>query len=189
MFGVTCSRGTRRDMNQKIEQHWAQFEAVKAEFVELTEGLGPERRHWAPDSATWSALQIVEHLVLAEESVGRPDAGAVHRPVAFPFWLVPRPLLRRFILRALNNDVALPLPAPGLDPTGLVPFDQLLARWATVRDTAREAIETHSERARLYWHPVLGAIDALAMLELANCHHAYHLRQLKRLLQLPECPL
>ena len=125
-------------------------------------------------------MQIVEHLVLSDETVGQAQKmPAAEDPM---FRVLPRAVRRALVLAAFKRDLALPLPSPGLEPSGKVPLPVLLGRWEQSRMRMREALKEVQLDKPGWSHPVLGPLTALQVLTLAEVHTAYHARQMARLL-------
>ena len=144
--------------------------------------------NWTPTPATWSIRHIVEHLVLSSEMVGRPREAASVKNEAWMFRLVPRAWRRAWVLRALNAGIALPLPSPGLEPSGKVPMSELMVRWDAAREVMRRSLDDLSWDATPYSHPVLGPLTGGQMLTLDQTHTAYHTRQIEALQRDPAFP-
>lgn len=133
----------------------------------------------APGAAAWSALQIVEHLVLSDETIGRTQAATP--PEAYRF--LPRSLKRALILAALNRNIRLPLPSPDLEPRGEASLSELLQRWDTARRGLCASLEdVKSAQETPFAHPVSGLLTAMQLLDLGLAHAAYHGRQMEQLL-------
>ena len=144
---------------------------------------------WTPDAATWSVGQIVQHLVLSDETLGQAQDPAAVKLEDPMFRVMPRAWRRALVLGALKRDVALPLPSPAVEPRSNVPLPPLLARWEAARAEMRRALDAMPKNARRYSHPVLGPLTATQMLELNETHVAYHTRQIEGLQRDPAFPL
>ena len=135
----------------------------------------------------WSARQVVEHLVLSEETVGRPiDAAAVPTEDAM-FRVLPRPVRRFLVNAALNAGRTLPLPSADMEPNNNIALPDLWARWAAARSSLRAALDGMGAGERRFFHPVLGPLTAGQMLALGQAHTAYHVRQVDK--QAPQPPI
>ncbi len=128
---------------------------------------------------TWSVQQIVEHLVLSDETVGyAQDAGTIP-PEAALFRILPRAVRRALVLAAFKRNAVLPLPSPAIEPLGNVPLPELLERWERARTELKGVLETVGTETR-WFHPIVGPLTALQLLTLAEVHTAYHMRQMER---------
>ena len=128
----------------------------------------------APEA--WSIQQIVEHLVLSDETMGQ--ARQTLETEARMFRVLPRALRRVLVLSAFRRNAVLPLPLPAVEPSGTLPLPELLKRWEKARAEMQSVLEA-VERSEARWsHPVLGPLTALQMLTLSEAHTAYHMRQM-----------
>ena len=160
------------------------FDAVERQRIGLQASvsmLTEAQVNWKPDAETWSVAQIIQHLVLSAETVGRAqDAGKV-KNAAPMFRVLPRALRFALVLRAMKRDVTLPLPSPAIEPISDAPLSEWLLRWEAAQTEMRRVLEAIREDEIRYSHPVLGPLTAAQMLELAEVHTAYHTRQLETL--------
>lgn len=176
---MTRTPTRKQNMQTEIQKR---FEAVERQRVAIGESalaLSNADLRWKPNADAWSVQQIVEHLVLSDETLGRAqDAGAVPNE-ALVFRILPRALRRALVLAAFQRNAVLPLPSPAIEPFGNVPLPGLLKRWNRSRAKLRRGLETMPPDERHYSHPVLGPLTAGQMLELAQVHIAYHARQMQ----------
>ena len=161
-----------------------QFEIVQHQRSDLEKEvltLTDEQLNWTPNPNAWSIRQIIQHLVLSDETVGQARGGRALVAEALPFRVLPRAWRRAMILSAFRHNVVLPLPSPEVEPREYVGMSDLLLRWDVARgDMARDLDTLRGDEAP-YSHPVLGPLTALQMLELEQAHVAYHARQIKAL--------
>jgi len=167
------------------------FEAIERQRTALAGdalALGTAQADWTPGGGAWSVRQIVQHLVLSDETVGRalpPGASASESPL---FRALPRAWRRALVLGALRRDVALPLPSPAVEPVGDGSLSDWLARWEAARGEMRLALDALTGDEARYSHPVLGPLSGAQMLELSETHTAYHRRQAEALRRDPAFP-
>ena len=95
--------------------------------------------NWTPGGDVWSVGQIVHHLVLSDETLGRAQDAEAVKAEAPLFRVLPRAWRRALILGALKRGVVLPLPSPAVEPRGDVPLSKLLPRWSLARREMRRA--------------------------------------------------
>ncbi len=166
-------------MTPEIQKRFEAVERQRHAIGESALALSDADLRWKPNADAWSVQQIVEHLVLSDETVGRAkNAGAVPSG-ALMFRILPRALRRTLVLAAFQRNAVLPLPSPAIEPFGNVPLPGLLKRWNRSRAKLRRNLETMPPDERHYSHPVLGPLTAGQMLELARVHTSYHARQIK----------
>lgn len=171
-----------------LQKRFDSIERQRAALGGSALALDAAQLNWSPDADTWSVRQIVEHLVLSDETVGRAKDAGVVESEARMFRILPRASRRVLVLSAFRRDTALPLPSPAVEPRGDVPLPGLLARWEGIRTEMRLALDPLRGDEPRYSHPVLGPLTAGQMLELGRAHTAYHARQIEKLRRDPAFP-
>jgi hypothetical protein len=148
-------------------------------FLEEVRALGEEGEN-PPPGGGWSAVQVAQHLMLAEEAflaALATEAPLARRPIrdrlgALVVWAVFRMGLR----------VSIPLSR--LDPTPPLPFSRVEARWREVgerMDTVLRGRLGGDLRQPVVRHPVSGPLDLVELVEFLRSHIRHHRRQLRRL--------
>ena len=168
-------------MRTGLREGFDTIERQRAAIERDATALSDAQREWRPRTGEWSVREIVEHLVLSDEAVGRVRAPEAMDEVPPPVRALPSGLRRRMILGALRRGVRLPLPSSDIAPGSGAPLASLLARWAAVREAMRGELEASEAGASPYSHPILGALTAEGMLELDEAHLGYHARQIEGL--------
>jgi hypothetical protein len=144
---------------------------------------------WAPDALTarpgpgrWSALEILEHLVVAEFEI------LAHLPD--PTTLTPRHRKLKHRLRyglvwlVLRLQIPVKVPSPSMAPAHGGDLAEWTRRWEATYAWLRSAMAARGETLRteaLFRHPVAGPITLAQALELDRLHLAVHRRQLQRI--------
>lgn len=138
------------------------------------------RRRPAPDK--WCALEIVEHLILAERHVFRfPEPSALLLGKPRPR----RPIRLALVWAVLKFGIPVRAPSRAMLPSGAVDLPELRARWDSQFEWLSRLPDHLTARdldRPLFWHPVAGAISASQALALNDVHLEHHLPQLRRLL-------
>lgn len=131
----------------------------------------------------WSASEVVEHLVLAEQfmvhALEHPQSSET-RPPAFH---AVRKRLVRFIL---EHGIKVPVPSPRVIPSGGKPLAESLASWANLRkklETLLAVISPDNLGRRGFEHPRAGSLDVAESLDFTGYHLAYHKRRVETLLR------
>ena len=173
----------------QLEEHRQQFERIRAEAKELTEGLSEAQFNWRPAPDQWSIEECLEHLRI----VGQWEIQAIEKAVddarargltaTGPFSYGP---IERFIIGMTQPPVRQKLPAPqrfrplhGQPLTAVLPtflhvqsqFIQQIDRSAGL-DLARVKVQTPISR---FLRLSLGAMFAQAA-----AHERRHMDQARR---------
>jgi len=168
-------------MQPEIKRRFALIEKQRAELRGVLLDLGEQVLNRRPGPRGWTVLQIVQHLVLSDDTLGqaRDEVAAIVEPL--PFRIIPRSIRRAMVLGALRRDISLPLPSKEVDPVDDVELPRLLTRWDGARERMSLVLDRTGETEERYAHPVLGPLSAIQMLELDHVHVAYHGRQIQAL--------
>ncbi|TVR54753.1 MAG: DinB family protein [Gemmatimonadales bacterium] len=148
-------------------------------FLEEVRALGEEGTK-PPPGGGWSAVQVAQHLMLAEDaflSALASGAPLARRPIrdrlgALAVWVVFRLGLR------------VSIPTSRVDPTPPLPFSQVEARWREVGERVDADLRGRlggDLRQAVVRHPVSGPLDLMELVEFLRSHIRHHRRQLRRL--------
>ncbi len=162
------------------------FDALEMQRTALLTGLASHpaselERKPAPDR--WSVLEILEHLVRADEGsvrqLERRDAPAPTLPARLAAGLKLR------IIRLILGRVRLKVPVKGLLPGGQpVSLAELSRRWGESRCRLAGYLETIAPeglRAPLFRHPIAGWLTLEQGLDFHLHHVGVHRAQIDRL--------
>lgn len=152
--------------------------ALLAEVAALSEA----ERLWRRAPSAWSAVDVIEHLVLAEQVVlgdletaaTRPDAPRQlrHRVRAVIVWIV------------LRFGIRVSVPAEAMRPAGNASFETLQATWNTQHRALRtfvERLDAAGLQRHVFRHPIAGPLNVVQALRLLSAHLTTHQGQLHRL--------
>lgn len=168
----------------RIDEIFEYNAAVREELRAVVGGISAEQEFAVPEGeATWSAAQILEHLSLTEEGMGKicsmllrastPDEGKA------------ADYSDGFIERAIRFDKVKVKTPPTGEPTGAITAADSLRKMDSNRaklETKRHRFKENDPCSASFPHPYLGEMTALEWLALIGMHEKRHLRQLKELL-------
>jgi hypothetical protein len=149
-------------------------------LLDSLERLSPEALQARPAPGAWSILEIVEHLVVAEQVIlqGLPD----------PATLVDRPRTLRqrcvYPLVVLILRLRIPVKAPSrrMLPTGGASLAELRERWEETSRWLRayaEGLPPGGAAKAVFAHPVSGPLTLPQALRLGRLHLEVHTRQIR----------
>ena len=163
---------------QWYETEWEQAEALRADLLARVAARPETERNDKPAPESWSPLQVVAHIILAERFINdyaKPDAVAPDTPLAW--W---QPAVIRTLNATLSAGIALPAPEmmlPGDEPAGLPALD---SEWADERARFHAMLAASPPDRVTGAHPIFGPITAAQMLSMMNAHLAYHIKRFPR---------
>ncbi len=159
------------------------IDATRTEMLRTVAALDPEEQVWRATDSTWSAVEIIEHLVLAEQVVLGDVRTASTR---VPHTAIARDRVRALIVWAvLRFGVRVSVPSESMRPSGAVSFSELRAQWIEQHQMLRafaESLDARGRRKRVFRHPIAGPLNVLQALQLLDAHLRTHQRQLARVL-------
>jgi hypothetical protein len=144
--------------------------------------LPPEARRWREQPASWCALDVLEHLLLAEQVVLGDVATAAARVAMVPtnaerfraaiVWLV------------LRLGIRVRVPAEAMRPSRQGSFEELRTQWDAQHAALRQfatGLDARGRARRVFRHPIAGPLTTGQALQLLSAHLRTHQRQLDRL--------
>jgi uncharacterized damage-inducible protein DinB len=185
-------RAPERRKEQLVEsglvRHLDALDGRRAALLAVVRAHSPTQRAFRPAAHAWSMVEVVEHLVLAEEGallslVKGPKPGA-------------RVTLRNratvvLVRLYLSAGIRVKVPAPRLIPQGAQSLDELERRWAAVSASIRdqvarfEAADLHAPKFR---HPIAGWLPPASGFAFLVTHLTHHRRQIDRIRRSPGFP-
>lgn len=174
-------------MNVKTEK---QFKRIDAKLLQLLNELSQysdEKLNSKPSSDSWSTLQVIHHLMLAENL----SAKYIQKKLSFNPKLKNVNILTGIRMVILKNYNLLPikLKAPKNVSVENLPEQSSLSeasqQWLAQRAALRAYLETLPEeifRKELYKHPIAGRLSLYGMLAFFEGHFDRHLKQIHRIL-------
>ena len=168
-------------MHSSLDAQWQRMRDGKARTIERVARFSDAERGRPPVDGGWSALDVVEHLVLVEEGVTGALAKepSPERPRILgaggrvPFWVV------RLIL--LTGIRRIRVPVDLVVPKGGVTWEALTGRWNDQRARLERWVTEAPEKilaAPRFKHPIGGWLDVRGALTFSADHLVNHLRQI-----------
>ncbi len=173
----------QRVTTERLEAVLARLARSKDRILGLVAAADDSRRAVAATDGQWSMLQVIEHLVLAEEGtlrVLRRGPPAKQRVT----------LRSRLILRAIEllftMGARVRVPSQSLAPSGGVSLEALRVRWSEARDgivAVVMGLDAQALQAPRFRHPVAGWLTVEQGLDFLERHIRHHERQIQRIRQ------
>lgn len=158
------------------------IDVQRAAIVAEVAALSNDAQRWRAHDDGWSALDVMEHLVLAEQVVlgdlesaptrMAPERTLGHRLRLSIVWLV------------LRFGIRVRVPVDRMRPTGNATFDALRTQWDHQHLALRTlvtALDRRGLQRHIFRHPIAGPLNTPQALRLLSAHLATHHRQLERL--------
>lgn len=166
--------GTSTRLLHRLDALESEREALLARLESL-----PERRlRHAPDRSTWSVLQIVEHMIQAEEYclLGHLPAERLESRRR----TIPQRLAYELVVLILRSPIRVSTPVDDMDPDGTASLGELADRWRVSQSRLREITVDVADPRRdaVFRHPVAGPMTPSQAIRMLGAHQARHLAQI-----------
>ncbi len=169
-------------MNDPLRQIFDELEASRSRFVATLSGLDDAQLSFRPRSSSWSALEVAEHVLIAEQLAtdtilrlaGRASKrrSVLQKLGYLSVWVI-------FKLRLRVNT-----PSRLLTPSGSMNLRQIHGDWDASRARLREyleGLETGAQQRAGFGHPIAGPLNLREGLLFLLRHTRHHQEQLERL--------
>ena len=132
----------------------------------------------------WSIVEVVEHLVIAEDDLLTQLTTAVSSP---PLDINARtPEKYQTVIKVMERDIEVDVPHESMEPHGRIALDDLLNQWNDIRETLQgllAEIPAGKIDDLVYRHPYGGPLDISETLHFIEVHFDNHMRHIDRILE------
>ncbi|MCG3166647.1 MAG: hypothetical protein POELPBGB_02427 [Bacteroidia bacterium] len=171
-------------MNKKLQHEFEALEKSRlALFAELDK-LDASKMNTKPDENSWSVIQVMDHLTLAE----RNSVLYIKKKMSVSDKFKKANLNTEWRLFLLKAALKLPLkwkaPKVVADARNDNNYEQAKAAWNEVRNNLRELLETFPEEyldSEIFKHPLAGKFTIVQALGFMQTHFNHHLGQFRRI--------
>jgi len=160
---------------------WKRLDDRRRDMLALIDTLSPEQIQYRQKPDRWSILQVLQHVVMGEESMRRSEAELRDHPLRD---VLQPGKLAQVVKDVLNNDLPVDVPDPSMEPDGQTTRDELRSTWGKERRAMGALLETVTADNRervMFSHLAAGPLTAQQMLEIAVAHLDTHRRQIDRI--------
>jgi hypothetical protein len=155
----------REDLSQRLSSRSS---------AELCFKAGPDK---------WSVVDVIEHLVIAEQNLF--DQLAANVPVSSLDPGTRTPEKHQTVIKVMERDIAVDVPDESLEPHGGFTLDELFNQWDDIRKKLQgllAEIKPENENDLVYRHPYGGPLDIAETLHFIDVHFDNHMRQIDKIL-------
>ncbi len=176
---------TAAALHPRILELLAELERSRVELHSTVRSLSPEQRDAAPVGEEWSVAQILEHLAIVEDGVGRlvsrfkkaaQEAGAFEHDTSSVLGG-----LDRFDVSNPSRRIEAP---PAVLPVNGLTTAEALDKLEAVRERFVSALKQASGLAigtQSHLHPALGQLDGYQWVLMLAQHERRHVAQIRRI--------
>ena len=177
-------------MLAELEKQWQRLEGLRRDIENELSRWSAEQLLFQPAPEKWSALQILEHVVLSEFYTHRY---MVKKRQASPDLKAPwySDVLTGFLKLWLASPLKVKIPSQAVAPGRFTTLPPLLDYWNEVRQNLQQILESFTPELRrfpAYRHPFVGYQTPAQTLAFLYGHCRRHWRQILERRKAPAFP-
>ncbi len=170
-------------MHKEFNDRFAQMEAMRNNLLNGLKSTPEAILMKSPGTGRWSALQTVQHLVVAETGTNKYLRKKILGKEKVPFSGIAnlfRMSLGKVILRL---PIKFKAPEMVANPPANVGLNNTIAQWNATRNEFKEivmALEAKDLKRELFKHPFMGRLDIFQTMDFFEYHLSRHKKQVER---------
>jgi len=171
-------------MNKKIKQEFDALEKSRLELFSKLDKLDAPKMNKQPDATSWSVVQVMDHLTLAERNsllYMKKKLSVTNEFQKANF----KTSFRLFLLKAaLKLPIKWKAPKIVADAYNDKNYAEAKIAWSEVRNGIAEFLEKFPEEhleSELFKHPSAGKFTVIQALSFMQTHLIHHLSQIDRI--------
>jgi len=158
------------------------IESQRAELLSYLNGFTDKQLNFHPSEDAWSMLQVLNHLVIADEGFLR---SATRKKKSELQKVLLRSTLEIQAIRLLyKTPMRFKVPIKELHPPDGIPLETLRERWNAARENLKmylDSLETSDLELGIFRHPYAGRITPAQTLDFILIHVYHHFKQMERI--------
>ncbi len=169
-------------MLAEIKRTFESLEAKHRDLLGELDSLPSETLNYKPKPGRWSIVEVVEHLVIAEDDLLNQLTGGASAADLDRSQRSHEKFLT--VIKVMEKDVAVDVPDEKLEPRGQFTLEALLDRWDDIRQKMRAWIDgINSAKAGdlVYCHPFAGPLTMAETLRFVEVHFDNHMRHIEKI--------
>ncbi len=171
-----------------LKSRFDALEEKKVQFLRRLEGMTNEQVSFKPTPEHWDLQQVVQHLMLVEQTFLEHTTTDRYRSRKPRF----HPLIGKFLVWFyFKKELKVKVPVKKAVPDGAMPLDQSINLWNEKRNAFRQFFETLNQDGaaqKIFFHPFMGAQNSEDFLIFLDRHFEHHMKQVQRILNAPGFP-
>ena len=163
-----------------------QYDSLKLKLETLLprlDSLTGEKISFKAGPDKWSIVEVVEHLVIAEEGLIKQLSTNI--PASTLDSNAKTPEKHQTVIKVMERDIEVDVPHESLEPHGNIALDDLINQWNDIREKLPGLLaEIKPEKIDdpVFQHPYGGPLDIADTLQFFEVHFDNHMRHIDRIL-------
>jgi len=164
----------------------AQYDSLKLKFEALLQRLDSltgETLSFKAGPDKWSIIEVVEHLVIAEQ--GLLEQLSTNIPASTLDPEAKTPEKHQTVIKVMERDIEVDVPHASLEPHGNIALEDLRRQWNDIREKLPgllAEIKPGKKDDPVFQHPYGGPLDIADTLQFFEVHFDNHMRHIDRIL-------
>jgi hypothetical protein len=166
-----------------IKETFDNLENKYGKLLQKLNSLTDEALNFKAGADKWSIVEVIEHLVLAEENMQEQLSSAAAAPTIDPRDRSAKNF--NIVIKVMTRDIEVDVPDESMEPHGQFALEDLLGRWNDTRLKTRayiDGIQSEKGDDLVYRHPFAGPLNMAETLRFIDVHFDNHMRHIDRLL-------
>jgi hypothetical protein len=170
-------------MLAKIQEKFESLTQKLEELLQHLNSLSSEVQSFKAGPDKWSIVEVVEHLVIAEDDLLTQLSTNVPASTLDPKSRTPEK--HQTVIKVMERDIPVDVPDKRAEPQGRLTLDELLNQWDDIRKKLQgllAEINAENKDDLVYRHPYGGPLDIAETLHFIDVHFDNHMRHIDRIL-------
>jgi hypothetical protein len=166
-----------------IQEIFDNLEIKYGKLLQQLHSLTDDVLYFKAGADKWSIVEVIEHLVVAEENMLEQIIGAVSATNLDPQDRSAKNY--HIVIKVMTKDIPVDVPDESLEPHGQFSLEELLGRWDDTRKKTRAYIDgINSEKVEdlVYRHAFAGPLDMTETLRFIDVHFDNHVRHIDKII-------
>jgi len=167
------------DIQKQYDSFKLKFEAL----LQRLDSLTGEKLSFKDGPDKWSIVEVVEHLVIAEEGLVEQLSTNIPDSTLDPDAKTPEK--HQVVIKVMERDIEVDVPHESLEPHGRIALEDLLNQWKNFREklpVLLAEIKPENKDDPVFSHPYGGPLDISDTLQFFEVHFDNHMRHIDRIL-------
>lgn len=166
-------------MKSEIQKTFKNLDKKYGELLRHLDSLAAETLYFKAGPDKWSIVEVIEHLVMAEENMLEQLTGATSATTLDPQERSAKNY--HIVIKVMTKDIPVDVPDESMEPHGQIALEELLERWNDTRQKTHayiDGINSDDADNLVYRHPFAGPLDMAETLRFIDVHFDNHMRHI-----------
>jgi hypothetical protein len=167
-----------------IQQQYDSLKLKLEALLQLIDSQTDEVLSFKAGPDKWSIVEVVEHLVIAEEGLLKQLSTNIPDSTLDPEAKTPEK--HQTVIKVMERDIEVDVPHESLEPHGHIALEDLLIQWNEIREKLPgllAEIKPEKKDDPVFQHPYGGPLDIADTLQFFEVHFDNHMRHIDRVLE------